>query len=128
MNESTANAGGIFATVKRVFKTLRDVAENRLELFLVELKEERIRLFDALFLLLAGVVCLLMMLIMGTLTLVVIFWETHRVLILGLATLAYGGAAVTAFARLRSRLQHWRAFSATLDQIKRDRACFEKTN
>ena len=128
MDDAPPTEGGIFSNVTGLFRTLRDVAENRLELFLVELKEERIRLFDALFLLAVGIVCGLMTLVMVTLTVVVIFWDTHRLLVLALVTLAYAAAATVALMKLRSRLRRWRAFSATLEQLKKDRSCFKTPN
>lgn len=128
MAETPPTEGGILATVTQLFHTLRDVAENRVELFLLELKEERMRLFDALLLAAAGIVCALMTLVMVTLTIVVIFWDTHRLLVLGLVTAAYAAAATVALVKLRSRLQRWQAFSATLQEFKKDRACFKKPN
>lgn len=120
--------GGLGSTAARLFKTLRDLAESRVELFLVELREERIRLFDALLLAAAGIVCALMTLVMITLTVLVMFWDTHRLLALLLITLAYAVAAVVAFVKLRFRLQHWQAYSATLEELKKDCACFKKPN
>jgi uncharacterized membrane protein YqjE len=109
-----------------MLKTLRDAAENRVELFLVEWQEERLRMLDALWLLMVGTVCALMALILATLIVVVIFWDTHRMLVLALLLLAYTGVAVTAFGILYSRLKRWRAFAATLEQIKKDQACFKE--
>jgi len=126
MAETPQTENGIFAGVTRLLQTLRDMAENRVELFLVELQEERVRLFDALFLLAVGVVCALMTLVVFTLTVVVIFWDTHRLLVLTLVTAAYAAGAGAALVKLRSRLQRWEAFSATLQQIKKDRSCFKK--
>ena len=85
-------------------------------------------MFDAVLLAVVGIVCVLMTLIMLTFMVVVAFWETHRLLVLALVTVAYAGAAAAAFITLRARLQRWRAFSATLEQIKKDRSCFEKPN
>jgi uncharacterized membrane protein YqjE len=112
--------------LRRMLKTLRDVAENRVELFLVEWQEERLRLLDALCLLMVGTVCALLALIMATLIVVAIFWDTHRMLVLAMFLLAYTGVAVTAFGLLYSRLKQWRAFAATLEQIKKDQACFKE--
>jgi uncharacterized membrane protein YqjE len=128
MDETPHAGGGILATLARMFKTLRDVVENRVELFLLEWQEERLRLLHALLLAAMGMLCALMTLLMVTLTLVVVFWDTHRVLVLTLVTAAYAATAVAAFAALRSRLRKWQAFSATLDQIKKDRECVEKPN
>jgi uncharacterized membrane protein YqjE len=128
MGDAPPTEGGIFSTVTRLFQTLHDLAQSRLELFLVELKEERLRLFDALFLFAIGIVFAVMTLVLVTLTVIVIFWDTHRMLVLTLLTMAYGVAAMVTIVKLRSRLQHWRAFSATLEQLKKDRACFKPPN
>ena len=128
MAETPPAEGGLLSSVTRVFQTLRDLAENRLELFFVELKEERIRLFDALLLAAIAIVCALMTLVMVTFTVVVIFWDTNRLLVLALVTVVYAVAATVAFVKLRARLQRWQAFSATLEEFKKDSACFKKTN
>ena len=108
-------------------RSVCDLARARVELFLVELKEERIRLFDAVLLLLLGVGCTLMTLVLLTFTLVLIFWD-HRVLVLILLTLAYALVAGVALWTLRRRLRDWNAFAATLEEFKKDRACLEKQN
>jgi uncharacterized membrane protein YqjE len=128
MDETPPAAGGLFSSVTRVLHTLRDMAENRLELFRVELKEERIRLFDALLLLAIAIGCGLMALVMVTFTVVVIFWDTNRLLVLTMVTIAYVVAAAVAFMKLRARLQRWQAFAATFDEFKKDSACFKKPN
>lgn len=116
---------GFVAAARRILRTLGEVATNRLELFLLELKEERLRLLAVLLRVVVAVLCAAMTLVLLTLTLVVIFWEEHRVLILVLLTLGYAAGAIGALWSLRNRLQHWRAFSATLDQLKKDCACFK---
>lgn len=127
MDDSQHEPGGLLATGKRILRTVGDLVQSRLELFLVELKEERIRLFDALLLVVACVVCALMTLALLTFTLVVVFWD-HRVVVLLLLTLVYGAGAGASFWALRHRLRQWQSFTATLDQIKKDRACLEKQN
>jgi len=108
-----------------MLRSVFDLAQGRLEIFLVELAEERIRLFDALLLVVLGVVCVLMTLVLLTFTLVLIFWD-QRVLILVGLTLLYGGGAGAAFWTLRKRLRDWQAFAATLEELKKDRACLDK--
>ena len=128
MDATPPTEGGVQATLTRLLQTLRDVAGNRLELFLIELKEHRARMFDALLLAAAGIVFALMTLAMITLTVLVIFWDTHRLLVLTLVTGAYAVAATVVFVKLRSRFQHWQAYSATLEEFKKDCACFKKPN
>lgn len=128
MDETNSGEGGLFSAATRMFQTLRNTAENRLELFLIEWKEERRRLFDTLLLTAVAIVCVLMTLVMVTFTVVVVFWDTHRLLVLTLVTAAYAVAAAVALMKLRSRLQSWQAFSATLEEFKKDCACFKKPN
>ncbi|HEU6448142.1 MAG TPA: phage holin family protein [Verrucomicrobiae bacterium] len=128
MDHESEPEDGLVATAARVLKTVRAAVVNRIELFLVELQEERLRLLDALLLLLVGVVFALMALILVTFIIVILFWETHRLLVLILLAAAYAAAAVTAIAMVYSRLRRWRAFSETLEQIKKDRACLDEQN
>jgi uncharacterized membrane protein YqjE len=128
MDEAPHEPIGLLARGQRILRTLFDLAQTRLELFLVELQEQRVQVFDALLLVAVCSVCGLLTLVLLTFTLVVIFWETHRVLVLILLTLGYAGGATLAYWNLRNRLQRWPAFAATLDQLKKDRACIEKRN
>lgn len=109
-----------------MLRTLRDVANDRVELFLVEWREERLRLVELLLLLLAGTICASMALLMITFAIVAAFWNTHPVLVLGLITLFYAIMAAVAFGMLRARLRRWQAFAGTLDQIKKDQECFKE--
>ena len=127
MDDSSQEPGGLLTTGKRILRSVCDLAQSRLELFLVELKEERIRVFDALVLVLVGVVFGLLTLVLLTFTIVLIFWD-QRVLVLVLLTSLYGLGAGAAFWTLRKRLQDWQVFPATLDELKKDRACLDKQN
>ena len=100
----------------------------RLELLLVELQEERWRLFDAL--LLAGAVLILagMTLMVGTITLVVVCLKAERLDVLIALVLLYLAATIICLWRLRVRLKNWAPFSATLGELKKDKACLEEKN
>jgi uncharacterized membrane protein YqjE len=128
MDGTPPTEGGLLATVTRMLQTLRGLAASRLELFLVELKEDRARMFGALLLLAAGVVCALMTLLLITFTIIVVFWDTHRVLVLTVVTIFYAVTSTMAFVSLRSRVQRWQAYPATLEEFKKDYACFKKPN
>jgi uncharacterized membrane protein YqjE len=126
MDNTPQAGGGLVPTLRRIFTTLRDVAENRVELFLVEWREERLRLLEVLLLLMVGTVCVLMALLLVTFVIVAIFWDTHRVLVLTLIILVYAGGAVLTLGMLRSRMRKRQAFTATLEQIKKDGKCFKE--
>jgi uncharacterized membrane protein YqjE len=117
---------GIFASLRRLLKTVLAIAQNRLELLLVELQEERWRFFDAL--LLAGAVLILatMPLMVATITMVVVCVEAKRLDLLIALMLLCLAATIVAFWRLRTRLKTWAPFSGTLTELKKDKACLDE--
>ena len=119
---------GLPETAQRLWRTFRGALQNRVELFLLELKEERVRVFDALFLVVTIAVCAAMALVLVTFTLVVVFWDSHRLIVLGVLTGLYAAGAGTAFWALRRHLRQWDFLKASREQLKKDRACLETRN
>ena len=119
---------GIFASLRGLLKTVLAIAQNRLELLLVELQQERWRFFDAL--LLAGAVLTLaaMTVMVATITLVVVCVEAKRLDLLVALMLLCLAATIVAFWRLRTRLKNWAPFSGTLTELKKDKACLDAKN
>ncbi len=117
---------GILASLRRLLQTVLAIAQNRLELLLVEMQEERWRFFDAL--LLAGAVLILaaMTLMVVTITLVVVCVEANRLDLLVAMMVLFLVATIVAFWRLRTRLKNWAPFSGTLAELKRDKACLDE--
>jgi uncharacterized membrane protein YqjE len=126
MAEPGESRHGIFGSLRRLLKTALAIAHNRLELFLVELQEERWRLFDAL--LLAGVVVILAMmtLLVATVAVVVVCMEANRMDLVIALTLLYLVATIVGYWRLRTRLKSWAPFSTTLAELKKDKACLDE--
>jgi uncharacterized membrane protein YqjE len=125
MAEPGESRQGVFASLRRLLKTILAIAHNRLELWLVELQEERWRLFDAL--LLAGVVVILAMmtLLVATVAIVVVCLKANRLDLVVALTLLYLVATIVGYWRLRTRLKNWAPFSATLAELKKDKACLD---
>ena len=126
MDTSTEPSSGVFSAVRRLLNTALAGVENRIELFLVELREERFRVFDVLLLGCAGAMLGFMALLTVTVTLVVIFWDSARVQVLVALSTGYSLATIGVFWRLKVVLRNWSSFSATLDELKKDRACLEE--
>ena len=83
MNVEGEESGGIVSSAKRALKGSVELIHTRLELFGIELREEQYRLVQAL-LLAAGLVGVAtMMATLLTLLVVVIFWDSGRLLALG---------------------------------------------
>jgi uncharacterized membrane protein YqjE len=115
------------ATSRRFAQRLLTIGENRLELLTVEVQEERERLLRA-FLLALGVAAFgLLAGVALTGTIVILFWDFSHVAVLLALTGLYGAAAVFLYRRLTVLLRDWKTLSATLDQLRKDCACLEKT-
>src|SRR5258706_14013156 len=126
MDTTTESSPGLFSSVRRLLNTALAGVENRIELFLVELREERFRVFDVLLLGCAAAVLGFMALLTVTVTLVVIFWDSARVPVLVGLSVCYSVATIAMIWRLKIRLQNWSSFAATLNDFKKDRACLEE--
>jgi uncharacterized membrane protein YqjE len=126
MEESTVSFGQLGATSKQFARRLLTVGENRLELLTVEVQEERERLLLA-FLLALGVATFgLLAGITLTAAIVVVFWAYSPLAVLLTLTGLYGAAGVCLYRRLTGLLRDWQTFSASLDQLRKDRDCLEK--
>ncbi|SRR6266542_2603031 len=126
MDTSSEPSPGLFSAVRRLLNTALAGVENRIELFLVELREERYRVFEVLLLGCAAALLGFMALLTVTVTLVVVFWDSARVQVLVVLSACYSLAAIGIVWRLKVLLRNWSSFSATLDEFKKDRACLEE--
>jgi uncharacterized membrane protein YqjE len=127
MEESTASVSGLAATSKHFARRLLTIGENRLELLTVEVQEERERLLHA-FLLALGVAAFgLLAGLTLTAAIVVLLWAWSPVAVLLILTALYGAAGICLWRRLTRLLHDWQTFSASLDQLRKDRECLERT-
>ena len=127
METATGSFKQLAATSRRFAQRLLTIGENRLKLLTVEVQEERVRLLRAILLALGVAAFGLLAGVALTGTIVVLFWDfSHVAVLLALAGL-YGEAAVFLYRRLTVLLRDWKNLPATLDQLRKDRACLEKT-
>jgi uncharacterized membrane protein YqjE len=127
MEPSTVNLGQLAATSKHFARRLLTVGENRLELLMVEVQEERVRLLRAMVLALGVAAFGLLAGVALTGAIVVLFWNLSPVAVLLALTGLYAAAAVFLYRRLTGILRDWQNLPATLDQLRKDRACLERT-
>jgi uncharacterized membrane protein YqjE len=127
MEPSAVNLGQLAATSKHFARRLLTVGGNRLELLMVEVQEERVRLLRAVVLALGVAAFALLAGVALTGAIVVLFWNLSPVAVLLALTGLYGAAAVFLYRRLTGILRDWENLPATLDQLRKDRACLEET-
>jgi len=126
MEQSSTNAGQLVESSKRFARRLLTIGENRIELLMVEVKEERERLLYATLLALGVAAFGLLAGVALTGCIVVVLWEFSRVATLLVLTCFYGTAAFWLYRRLTLVLHDWQNLPATLDQLRKDRECLEK--
>ncbi len=126
MNPISTHSSHRIEAAKRFGRTLLAAGENRLELVLVELQEERERLVHALLLLLGIGLFALMALAALTGAAMVLLWPYSPLTALLSVAGLYASASFWFGWRLRRLLADWQHFSATIDQIRKDRACLEQ--
>jgi uncharacterized membrane protein YqjE len=117
------HASGLLASLPRLLDTLIELAQTRIAIVSTEIEEERERLRE---LVLYGIWSLFLMgmgLMLGTLFIIVVFWEEYRVHVLGVTAGLYLVAGVIATVQLRRCLRNRpRMFSSTLRELEKDRA------
>jgi uncharacterized membrane protein YqjE len=102
------------------------IGENRLELLAVEVQEERQRLVRAVLLALGAAVCALLGGMTLTAAVVLLLGSYSPAVILLVFTVLYAGAGGFLYWRLTRLFRGWEMLSASLDQLRKDRACLEK--
>ena len=126
METATVSFRQLAATSRRFAQRLLTIGENRLELLTVEVQEERERLLHA-FLLALGVAAFgLLAGLALTAAVVVGLWAWSHVAVLLALPCLYGAAGICLYRRLAGLLRDWQTLSASLDQLRKDRACLEK--
>jgi len=124
MDGSETTRSGLMKTLKRLGATVSAIIQNRLELLLVELQEERVHVLNALLLTAVIVALGVFTLAMAAGALSIVVWNEFGVKGLWiLSGLGLVGTLLT-YWRLRARLRHWSLLPETLAQFKKDRDCW----
>jgi len=126
METATGSFKQLAATSRRFAQRLLTIGENRLELLTVEVQEERERLLHAILLALGVAAFGLLASLTLTAAIVVLLWTWSPLAVLLTLTGLYGAAGVCLYRRLTGLLRDWQTLSATLDQLRKDRACLGK--
>ena len=114
-------AEGLLNSLKNLAVTLIAIVHTRLELLSTDLEEGRERLISLLAMIFVSLFCLCFGAVLLTLLIVVIFWDTHRLLALGTLTgLFIAAGAVLGIMALRALKSMPRMFEASLAELIKD--------
>ena len=113
---------GLLAALRRLGSTLVAILHTRIELFAREFERERIRVMRLLLIGFVGLFFFALGMLTLTLFVIVIFWDTHRLIAIGAVTALYLGiAAGLAIYAKGEAGRAARPFASTLAEFKTDR-------
>ena len=112
---------GLPGTLRALAATLLALVGARAELIGIELQEETVRARQKLVLVVLAALFLAMGLLLAAFLVVVLFWETHRILAAGGVTLFYLGIGGWAVVRLREMSRNSPPpFAVTMSEFAND--------
>jgi uncharacterized membrane protein YqjE len=123
MNQETpGEAKGLFESLKGLAASLAAIAHTRLDLLSSDLEEDREQLVSMLVMTLVALFCLGVGMVLLAILVVVAFWDSYRLLVLGGLTGIFlaGGAATWWFALCKLRTKP-RLFAASMAELSKDR-------
>lgn len=114
-------AGGLLAALKHLLASFSDITRTRLEILGIELQEEGARLRRVIVLAVLALFFFVLGVLLATLFLVALFWETHGLQVLGGFAVLYLLVAAILVLVLRHGLRDRpRPFSATVSELRKD--------
>jgi len=120
---------GLLDSLRTLGDGLMASVQDRLELFSLEMQEEKFRLIQVFIWISAALFTGMLTVLFASVTLVYLFWESARLTVLGGLTLVYGAALVAIVLKFRRFLvRQPKPFAATLEEIREDRACMRNGN
>ena len=123
LSTATPDSPGLLRALRTMGGTLGEILRIRGALFAVEMREEVERRKRMLLLAALGFAFLHTALLVATLLVVVVFWDTHRIAAIGALAIIYLLCGTAAIHRLRDEAAASPApFGATLAELEQDAA------
>jgi uncharacterized membrane protein YqjE len=126
MDSPLSQFGQLVDTTKRLVSHVVAITENRLELLMVEVQEERERFLRVILLALGAAVFGLLAGVALTVAIVIFFWESSPITALLVLTVFYFGCAGWLYAAFTKLQRNWQTLPGTTDQLRKDREWLER--
>ncbi len=112
---------GLFSSLKKLAGTFVAIVQTRLELLSTDLEEGRERLISLLATIFVALFCLCFGFVMLAILIVVLFWDTHRLLVLLILTgMFLGTGSILGIMALNALKAMPRMFAASLAELSKD--------
>jgi uncharacterized membrane protein YqjE len=112
---------GLAGSLARFGRTAIGLLRTRLEILSTELEEERIRFAELALVVFAIAFCLQMAVLLFVILMVVLLWDAHRLVTLGVFAAAFLVIGIGLLMMLRRRLRtRPKMFAATLGELGKD--------
>lgn len=120
--EQGAHEGlGLFASLRRAIATLVELVHTRLELVGVELQVEVQRAASLLLWALGALLCGIVSIVMLAVTVIIAYWDTHRLLAAGCVTAFFAITALAGALYVRHRVRtRPHMFAGSIGELKHD--------
>ena len=126
MSEEPGRAEGLFESLRNLARTSLAIVQTRIEIFASEIDEERARLARIAVLAAIAALCVALVVILAVFFLVVLFWDTDRLLAIGVLAGVFAVGGIAACLGLRAAIsQRPKFLSATLAELRKDRSKLE---
>lgn len=121
MSEEAGHTESLLQSLRNLAKTFIALVQTRIEIFASEMDEERTRLARIVVLAVIAAFCLGLALVLLVLLIVVVFWDTNRLLAIGAIASLFALGALASLVRLRSAVRQRPKFlAATLAELRKD--------
>jgi len=123
MADPVGRAESLLDSLRNFARTSVAILQTRLEIFASELDEQRELLAKIAVLAAVAAFCLALAVVLLVLFIVVLFWDTNRLLAIGALSGVFAVSGAIALRMLRSALkQRPKLLAATLSELRKDRS------
>ena len=126
MESQSPGSSGLLGSLRGFADGLISSVHDRIELFSVELQEEKHRLIQTFIWAAAVVMLALLTVLFASFALVALFWETARVAVVSILLAVYLAGLIAAIVGLQRFLKRQpKPFQATMAELREDRSCMQ---
>jgi uncharacterized membrane protein YqjE len=120
---------GLLGSLRGLADGLIEGVRDRLELFALELHEEKFRVIQLFIWISAAIFSAILAITFASLTVVYLFWDTARIAVLSGFAVLYSGGFVAILLYCRKVIARQpRPFQSTLAELQQDRTCIRPQN